>query len=259
MRIKIKDSLVYFFLIFGLAAYFFYLLSDLNLKSLCIDLPNNYFKKTAHLEKIGFSKDLKDIKINEKIKNKQYKVVNLLRIFNSLNYPKKVNSNNCLVFENKTLWWTADSDSFFPIKINNRFILKMNFKKIKGYGGIELIGSYGKDDKNWWIGAKSISIFYDEKNKLIIDVKINKPEPIKVFEIIGLNKDLDFYFRFDLLDNRIIIYDDKFRLVKKINLGSEFKKNFLLGDNFFNNYFYLGYVLGPNSAIEVCKILAIDF
>jgi len=32
-----------------------------------------------------------------------------------------------------------------------------------------------------------------------------------------------------------------------------------LGDNFFNNYFYLGYVLGPNSAIEVCKIFALDF
>jgi hypothetical protein len=101
---------------------FFYLLSDLNLKSKssCIDLPTNYFKKTAHLEKIGFSKNLEDIKINEKIKNKQYKVFNLLRIFNSLNYPKRVNSNNCLVFENTNLWWTADSDSFFPVKINDK-------------------------------------------------------------------------------------------------------------------------------------------
>jgi hypothetical protein len=259
MRNKIKHSLIYFFLICGLVAYFFYLLSDLNLKSSCIDLPTNYFKKTAHLEKISLSKNLEDIKINEKIKNKQYKVVNLLRIFNSLNDPKRVNSNNCLVFENTTSWWTADSDSFFPIKIDNEFILKINFQKIKGYGGIQLIGSYGKDNKNWWIGQKSISIFYDDKNKLIIDIKIDKPDPIKVFEIIRLDKRLDFYFRFDLLKNKIILYDNKFRLVKEIDLGLEFKKNFLLDDNFFNGYFYLGYVLGPNSRINVCKILAIDF
>jgi len=255
----IKDNLAYFFLIFGLVVYFFYLLSDLNLKSSCIDLPTNYFKKTAHLEKIGFSNNLEDKEINQKIKNKEYNIVDLLKIFASLNYLKKVNKNNCLVFENKTTLWTADNDSFFPIKINDLFILKMNFKKLKGVGGIQLIASHGKDDINWWVGERSLSIFYDEENNLIIDVKIDNPYPLVRFKIIGLNQNLDFYFKFDNLNNRMSIYDDKFNLIKEINLLSEIRENFFSGYNFFNNHFYLGYVLGPNSRIEVCKTIAIDF
>jgi len=255
----IKDNLAYFFLILGLVVYFFYLLSNLNLKSSCIDLPTNYFKKTAHLEKIGFSNNLKDKEINQKIKNKEYKVVDLLKIFASLNYPKKVNKNNCLVFENKTTLWTADNDGFFPIKIGDSFILKMNFKKLKGVGGIQLIASHGKDDKNWWIGERSLSIFYDEENNLIIDIKINNPQPLTKFKIDELNQNLDFYFKFDTLNNRMSIYDDKFNLIKEINLFSEIRKKFFLEYKFFDDYFYLGYVLGPNSSIAVCKIFGIDF
>jgi len=48
-----------------------------------------------------------------------------------------------------------------------------------------------------------------------------------MFEIIGLNPNLYFYFKFDLLNNKITIYDDKFMVVKEIDLGLELREFFL--------------------------------